>query len=94
MNLDRLNIKIRILIHFLENAIYVVAVLFFSIMLQSAKVCLLLWGLSSHSRIFHSYGDVAMVRYTYVHITEPTREEVSITCRTTTGVEFSSPCKI
>ena len=50
-------------------------------------VCLFVWSLSSHSRIFHSYGDVTIACeglqiLTYARHSWPLSSEGSLTCHT------------
>ena len=58
-------------------------------------VCLFVWGLSSHSRIFHSHGDVTIAGeglqiLTYARHSWPLSSEGSLTCHTycDTGLPF------
>ena len=49
--------------------------------------CLFVWGLSSHSRIFHSYGDVTVAGeglqiLTYARHSWPLSSEISLACNT------------
>ena len=62
--------------NFLKNYIFV---LFF-------RRCLFVWGLSSHSRIFHSYVDVTITDeglQTYAQHSRPLNSEGSLACQTT-----------
>ena len=50
-------------------------------------ICLFVWGLSSHSRIFHSYGDVTITGeglqiLTYARHSWPLSSEGSLACHT------------
>ena len=52
----------------------------------SIFVCLFVWSLSSHSRIFHSYGEVTIagevLLLTYARHSWPLSSEDSLTCHT------------
>ena len=61
----------------------------------SDKVCLFVWGFSSHSRIFNSYGDVTFAGeglqiLTYAQHSCPLSSEGSLACNTycDTGVRL------